>query len=289
MTRILLNIYNFNKKLLETFLCFFKVVFLSKRRINFKKITHSKTKILLLGNGPSLTDYIENNIDTISSSDCLALNHFAISDYFQKVKPRYYVAIAHDLFLDDVAPNFIEASNKLFKAMAKNTKWDLFLFVPHFARKHKRWQNILSENQNIKIKYINLTPISGFKSFEYFAFKKNWGLPRPHNVMIPAIYLSILLGYKKVIISGADHSWLKGIFVNDKNETMFINDHFYDPDAKPKRFDYKGQSFLRLDEILLTLSKAFASYHKLREWADKKGVILLNVTKNSYIDAFERT
>ena len=67
------------------------------------------------------------------------------------------------MYLDDVMPHFLEASNKLFNTLVEKTDWNLKFFITTEARKHQRWQEILKKNSNVEIIYINLTPIDGFK------------------------------------------------------------------------------------------------------------------------------
>ena len=185
-------------------------------------------------------------------------------------------------------PHFVQASNKLFNTLAEKTKWKLKFFISTEAKKHKRWQEILGKNKNIEIIYINLTPIEGFKKFMYRNFDKARGMPRPHNIMIPAIFTALRLQAKNILLAGVDHSWLKELHVNNENKVLVYNQHFYEKETKAKQFDYGGQRYVKLHEILYTLSEAFKSYHILKEYADYKQTEIFNLTENSFIDAFNR-
>lgn len=266
----------------------FRIAIMSKKVTSYRKIDASNKDILILGNGPSLKPFIEENRHKLDSYNLLCVNHFGITDYYTELKPKYYIAIAFDLFLDDVMPHFVDASNRLFNALADRTDWPLKFFITAEAKKHQRWQKILSRNQNIEIIYMNLTPIEGFERFTYRCFNKAQGMPRPHNVMIPAIFTAIRLGCKQIVLAGADHSWLRELHVDDNNRTLFFNQHFYDKEKESKQFDYAGQRYMKLHEILSTMSLAFESYHILKKYADYKEVKILNSTPGSYIDAFER-
>ena len=65
-----------------------------------------------------------------------------------------------------------------------------------------------------------MTSSEGFQSFTQLAYRMAWAIPRPHNVLIPALMNSLYLGFKEIIIIGADHSWLSEISVNEKNEAL---------------------------------------------------------------------
>jgi len=262
-------------------------VFIYSKNTKIKRLD-SNSSCVIIGNGPSLSNTIDNNPDFLRNKSLIAVNHFAITDYYEQLKPEYYIAIAHDLYYDDVEPQFIEASNLLFKTISGKTTWEITLFMPVESRKYKRWQSFLTNNDKIKISYINLTPAEGFDCLTHFLFKKNLAMPRPHNVMIPSLIVGINMGYSTIYLIGADHSWLKDISVNDNNEALINNRHFYDTNSKPKSFDKKGKGARNLPEILFTLMTAFNSYHIINNYAQKRGVKIFNCTQGSYIDAFER-
>ncbi len=288
MLKTLTRIYSWFNFCFKSLASIFKIIFLSKNSKDFRNLKKINNDILILGNGPSLKPFIEENIEKISKYDIIAVNHFAISEHYTELKPKFYIAIAFDLFLDNVMPHFIEASNKLFNAIADKTDWELNFFISSAAKNHLRWQQILAKNKNIEIIYLNLTPIEGFRSFVFRNFNKAKGMPRPHNVMVPAIFIAIKLTNKNVFLSGVDHSWLRELHVDNDNKVLFYNQHFYDKDIKAKQFDYSGQRYMKLHEILNTMSKAFESYHILQEYAEYKQIKIINLTQNSYIDAFEK-
>lgn len=247
--------------------------------------------MVILGNGPSFKGSIEDNKEFFKSEDneLICLNHFAITDYYQELKPKYYFTIAHDLFLDDTLDEYKQASIKLFNAISDKTDWNLKFFISYEAGKEKRWQEILRKNPYIEIVYMNIAPVEGFKWFRYWAYNRGLGMTRPHNIMIPSIHFAIQSGVKEIILIGSEHSWLKELHVDDYNNALFFNQHFYDDKQRSQKYNNRGgQSFLKLHEILMTLATAFASYHELNEYSKTKGVNIYNCTEGSYIDAFER-
>ena len=113
-------------------------------------------------------------------------------------------------------------------------------------------------------------------------------MPRPRNVLIPAIMIAIKAGFKTIHLTGADHSWLRTIGVNDNNEVESIQPHFYADDKRELRrsaAEYRGY---RLHDILQSFTVAFRSYHEIARFAAKEGVKIYNSTPGSFIDAFER-
>jgi hypothetical protein len=290
MVKFLGALLNLFKLCNATCLSVSRIIVFSKSVKPYRNAKTKKNRLVILGSGPSFKKTIEENLDFLKSenNDLVALNHFAITDYYTELKPEYYFTIAHDLFLDDTIDDYKNPSIKLFNAISDKTNWELKFFITYEARKYKRWQEILSKNKNIEIVYINITPIEGFRWFRYFCYNRGLGMTRPHNVMIPTIHFAIHAGVKEIILIGSEHSWLQELHIDDDNNALFFNEHFYDKEKKSKRYNYRGVSYLKLHEILMTLATAFKSYHELNEYAESKDIKVYNCTKGSFIDAFER-
>jgi hypothetical protein len=265
-----------------------KILIQSKNSSKFCEQKSDNTEFVILGNGPSLSSVILENRDFLEGKELICVNHFPVTDFYTELKPAYYLTIAYDLFLDDIDPKFVEASNRLFNAMVEKTTWKLKFFILREAEKYDRWKNIINKNKNIEIIYMNVTPVEGFRKFMFRQFDKANGMPRPHNILIPSIFTAIHLGARKIYLIGAEHSWLRELHVDENNHAYLFNQHFYDPGKNPERFNYKGQSYMKLHEILKSFSIIFENYHILKEYADYKNVEIINCTKNSFIDAFKR-
>ncbi len=257
----------------------------------FVKINNNEQKkeLVILGNGPSLTSSLKKHASFFKDKDLMCVNHFPRTEYYELLKPEYYVSIAPDLWLDNIEEKFVEQSNALFSEMAEKTNWNIDFFFPYEARKFKRWQKKIRENKNINITFINQIPAEGWKWFRHMIFRMNLGMPRPHNVMIPSIFLGLNMGYKKIYLVGADHSWLPEITVNDDNIALINQKHFYDAkNSKHQPLDKKGKGERKLHEILHKFMLAFAGYFILKDYAESLNAEILNATPGSYIDAFNR-
>lgn len=270
------NINLFFSKLQQTTLSIVKIVLQSKRVGHlYDKPLHED--IVILGNGPSLRPLIENKGDFLKGKSLLAVNYAVLSDYYTQLRPDYYL-VADPLF-------FAQASycDKLFGNMVEKTTWDIQLYLSAAARKSTLWQSALQGNKYIHVHYFNMTPVEGFDWFIHRAFSCGWGLPRPRNVLIPAIMTALRMPFRTIYIAGADHSWLKEIWVNDDNVVMEDLNHFYDKKGSERYVSQK-----HLHDLLQSMYVAFRSYHIIRHYADKKNRVIYNITEGSYIDAFDR-
>ncbi len=286
---MILQIQAFLKHLGNTIESVIRIVFLSKLRLDLSSKGKENSEILVLGNGPSLQDDLQNYPQFTKGKDLVCVNHFPKTPLYEKLKPVIYITGAPDLWLDDIEEKYVEQSKELFDAMRQKTNWPLSLYIPYEAKKHMRWQKQLEENSHISIIFYNNIPIEGWKVFNYWCFKKNLGMPRPHNVMIPCFMISLALGYQKIYIIGADHSWLPEITVTDTNEVLISQKHFYDRETvRGEPLDKRGKGKRTLPEILHKFMTAFSGYFVIEEYAKYKGVKILNATKGSFIDAFQK-
>jgi len=266
-----------------------KILVMSKSSKRFRQIKTDKEQIVILGNGPSLKPTIEEHEFFLKNKDLICVNHFATSEFYTKLKPAYYLIITPELFTEDVFPEFIEASNKLFNAIADKTTWNLKLFVKYEAKQYERWRKILEKNKNIEIIYMNLTPVEGFKKFMFRQFDKAAGMPRPHNVLISCVFVALHLAPKEIFIIGAEHTWLKELHVDENNDVYLSFQHFYNNNKTLTKFNnYSEKSNYKLHEILRSFVITFAAYHTLNDYAKYKNINIFNCTPESHIDAFER-
>lgn len=252
-------------------------IFLQSKRVEKPQKVCRNSEIVVLGNGPSLRSLIEAKRDFFSGKSLLAVNYAVLSDYYTELKPDYYL-VADPVFF------FQEAHcNKLFDALAEKTDWELELYLSVHARKSTMWQSKLAARPNIRVHYFNMTPVEGFRWFTHLAFRKGWGTPRPRNVLIPSIMTALRMPFHTIYVAGADHSWMKEIWVNEDNVVMEDLNHFYD-----KKGAERYVSDRHLHDLLMSMYIAFKSYHIIRSYAESIGKQIYNVTEGSYIDAFDR-
>ncbi|MDE6683019.1 MAG: hypothetical protein K2J87_06290, partial [Muribaculaceae bacterium] len=172
---------------------------------------------------------------------------------------------------------------------ARKTDWPLHLFVPARALSDPLWRPIVEKNPNIMVHIYNTTPVEGFFTFEKWAYRKGLGMPRPHNVLIPAIATALRMPFKKIYLAGADHSWLPEITVTDDNEVLMHQKHFYDRESsKADTVKKENLDSAHLHTILYHMHVAFKAYFTLKKYASSLGKEVINITPGSFIDAFKR-
>jgi hypothetical protein len=286
---ILLAIQNFLVELFQTIASVIKILigsgFFIKPEIRFDGKT-----CIILGNGPSLNQSIDEYQPILGNHKLLCVNHFAESPVYEKIKPEIYILNAPEMWMDDVEPFYHEKGKNLFNAISNNTNWGMDLFIPYSARKFQRWQEVINKNTQIRIFYFNSTPIEGYGWFRRLCYNNYLGMPRPHNVLIPSLMLSLYSKFGKIYLLGTDHSWMKDLWVTEDNEVLLNQKHFYDKNTSTaKPMDNLGKGSRKMHEVLQKFVYAFRGYIEINEYSRLKGQEIINCTKGSYIDAFKRS
>lgn len=253
------------------------------------KVEHKNDKLVVIGTGPSLNKTIELYGDRLKDYDCLMVNFSARTSVFELIKPKYYIMADPGFITED---SIRESINGLVSDLCCKTTWSMFVILPDSL---KSWDGCakLAEAENINLLFYNnhCANVPSSKLFE--AWDKNSIAPPAQTVLNTAIWLSIYLGYVETYLVGADTSFIKDIYVGQKDNILYtIDTHFYDnqevcPDEiEPER---GGRKFgMNMEQILDAVHIMFQSYYQLQKYAEWKGVKIFNASEYSMIDCFER-
>lgn len=239
--------------------------------------------IAIVANGPTLMDEIDK-IKADTTMEYCMLNHSVNTDLFWQLKPKYYVLLDPLYF-----SKFLLEDNNPFIDAFRKVDWDMTFFVP--VKKLVQMKNIVSVNKFLKVDCTpaSLSGLINSDEVRNFFYKHKMAVPIQQNVVIGAIYALIMEGYTRINLLGVGHSWLSAMAVNENNEVCLKDMHYYNKEAKLKPwYTVNGEPY-KMHEILRDLAQMFDSYHQLRSFADSLGdVRIVNYTKDSFIDAFER-
>ena len=275
---ILNKIQSASGKLGATLASFIKIPIMSRRPS--PKSRDRKDTIIIMGNGPSLRDAMEQDRDVLMAYPRLAVNLSALTPDFRDLRPDYYI-------LADIAFFLKEKTGKvpqLWEAL-RSVDWQMTLFLPATARK---MPEVKSLPANITLKFYNLTPAEGFRCVMHPLYDSGLAMPRPRNVLIPSIISSMREGFRKIVLIGADHTWSKTLWVTERNRVVSVQPHFYkDDDAELRRAEEIFKN-VHIHDVYENYAIAFRSYFNVKAYADRRGVEILNATPGSFIDAFPR-
>lgn len=269
-------------KLADSLKSLVKVAAQSRRAsISLSEAAVNGRPLIIMGNGPSLANVIAKDLDQLSESTTMALNFAANADEFTRLRPDFYL-MADPHFFEGRAtdPNV----DRLFKRLNTEVNWKMCLYVPvgHSAQK------LGITNRKIRVENFNFVGAEGFRKLEWWLYDHGLAMPRPRNVLVPAIMTAIKSGFQEIYLAGADHGWLSTLSVSDDNQVISIQPHFYKDNADEKKRVTSVYRNVKLHEILLSFHLAFKSYHKLEDYAKSRGYSIYNSTPGSFIDAFPR-
>lgn len=245
-------------------------------------------KCIILGNGPSCKELIDNHYDKIKNMIKFAMNFSMVSDYYFKIKPDFHI------FMD---PTCIDESSKPIHYdkinMLNQVDWSLTILLPSYFGKN----NFITEtikNDNIKFLFIN-TEHNDIMKFSDYAFKKwssNELCPRVQNVVISAIYFSINIGIKDIFLTGVEHNFFNNLIMGEDN-ILYVNtnSHFYDKldnkNYKPQ-YHHDRKSTFTIAEYMNAMYLTFNGYDMLKEYAEYMECNIYNLTLTSFIDSFPK-
>jgi hypothetical protein len=232
--------------------------------------------INVLGNGPSCHDTFNHNIS--SNEKIMVVNFMALTDYFFEYKPEFYVLIDPDHLKDDS-----DKLRMLYEALRK-VDWSMELFVPASYRKQAEF---LVQNNNITVKFINFNYLPGDSKAVFYLYQKNIATPRFQNVIVACLYASINLGFKEIKLHGVESSEFQMFEINEKNEVLLNTEHSYGNATRNLTSEgkiLKGEfwKYLRLYTFMLE------GYSQIKSYSDFVGCNIINYTKKSFIDSFDK-
>jgi len=291
MRHFLKKILTISVKLIETLIQFAMILLYAKiKYIRNLKPNANRGNLIVLGNGPSF----EKEFITISkfeksyAFDFICVNNFANYEYFETIKPKNYVLIDPYYFKETTDQHLSNIKKKLYENIELKTKWPLNLYIPRFYKNSGLIKGLLN-NPNIKLIPINNVPLAGgFEVIKQFLFSKRLGNPIFQNVLIASSFIGIQKCYNSILVFGADHSWLINIKVLNNNQ-ITLNDQHIDIKNKDQIIlvEENGKP-KKLHTFIRQLSVMFMEYHTLNNYAKTKNIEIKNMTKSSFIDAFER-
>jgi hypothetical protein len=239
--------------------------------------------LMILGNGPSLKQTLSDYADAFGNYDLICVNFAANTPEFQLLKPQRYI-LADPHFFNGI--NSDSNVRKLWENIQGST-WPITLHLPASQRKNPILAQ-LQQKKNISVEYFNMNATSGFRSLRHWAIRRRLAMPRPRNVLIPAIMSGIWCGYKEILIAGADHTWTRTLSVDSRNRVVSIQPHYYSDSKEEQSRVTSVYENVKLHQVLESMSIAFKAYWEIRDYADYNGINIINVTPESFIDAFER-
>ena len=248
-----------------------------------------KPSVVILGNGPSLAEDLPRLIaqGEHEAMDVMAVNYFALDERFTTVQPAYYV-LSDPMFFRDSA--YRDRVAELYRVLNERVTWPMNLYVQYYNPEGFDYRAALP-NSNIRIVRFHTQMYRGFRSLEFWLFRRGLGSANFGTVVQVGEYVALLLGYKRIELYGVDHTLLDGLCVDDGNRLCRIDRHYYDgAEAAAPQPIYKKVPHVpyTMADYLAEVAELFRGHEVLRDYAAALGARIVNRTRGSMIDAYER-
>lgn len=246
-------------------------------------------EIVLLANGPSLAEELPALIASGEHlhKDFLAVNYFATDDRFTTVRPKYYVLSDPTFFRRRCDRERVEM---LYRSLNERVAWPMTLYVQYYNPDGFDYRALLP-NPLIRIVRFHSQVYRGFPSLELACYRRGWGSGNFGSVIQNGEFIALHLGYRVLHLYGVDHTFFDGLTVDARNRLCVRRTYFYDaePESKPLLLTsvdppqpYTTHSYLA------EKCELFRGHEVLARYAASLGARIVNHTRNSLIDAYER-
>lgn len=242
----------------------------------------------ILGNGPSLGRELPRLLESGAARerDFMAVNFFALDERFDQLRPAYYV-LSDPMFFRRSAQR--ERVDELYRTLNARVTWPMHLYVQYYNPEHFDYRAVLP-NPRIRIIPFHTQLYNGFPSLRRRLFRRGLGSANFGTVVQVCEYIALLLDYRTVELYGVDHTLLDGLMVDDENRLCRIDSHYYDSaPAAPKPISQKVPPRPYTMALYLSeVAELFRGHEILRDYAAWLGARIVNRTRGSLIDAYER-
>ena len=261
-----------------------------KKYLNkYNKSNIDSDSLMVLGTGPSISKTMTKLAQRSNKYKYMAVNNFPLSEHFFTLRPSY-LCLIDSMYWVNINKLELPVSKKVEKVYKnlKDVDWEMTLFVPVEAK-----NNLIKriKNRNITVEFIRC-PRYDFDSVTVAAWSLSLGvLPPRVNVVVTAIYLSVILGYKKIKVVGVDMDRIKDLEVDqESNATGYRIDYFYKERVKPfyQQHKLKGRQGLPVHIRLMRESSTFKWFALVNSYSKNRGVNLCNASEYSFIDSIDR-
>ena len=178
---------------------------------------------------------------------------------------------------------------ELYRALNEKVAWPMNLYVQYYNPERFDYRAALP-NPNIRIVRFHSQMYSGFRCLEFRLFRRGLGSANFGTVVQVGEYVALLLGYRSIELYGVDHTLLDGLCVDDGNRLCRADRHYYDAEPRAPQPVYMKVPHVpyTMSVYLAEVAELFRGHEVLRDYAAWLGARIVNRTRGSMIDAYER-
>lgn len=216
------------------------------------KNRYSGKSVYILGNGPSLSNF---DLKRIEKECVITMNHFEL----HPLKDQFKI-VAHCVGEPYKSVTW-EDPRPMFEGVKANSYWVNADSRSFFSRENSYNVHYYLPGLRSNARLLDGSNLTGIAL-------------RYQSTSQMAINVALFLGFKKIYLLGFDHDWLV---------TRGHSPHFYEERDGVEKADLSRFSYVEMIRISLSL---FEIYEKLAFVAKKRGALIVNLSRPSYLDVF---
>ena len=242
------------------------------------KPTRKKDTCLVLANGPSAKNILQEIFSKREQFDLYTMNYAQKSNFFSQLQPVMHILADPNFFESNVHQNVKDARNKLAESLQKTT-YGLQVAVPHQYLASA--QNIYGST-SIVLTSFPTHSIPAHKNWDKQLIQKGYCSFGAQSVPSAALYMALMAGYKKILLAGVDADWLRTMSVDQHNKVYWLDKHHYDDKA------VKCYSNTSYTKEILSVAKYFSELQTIYNYAIAINVEIINLNQQSMVDIFPK-
>ena len=256
-----------------------------KSALKYNKTQCNRSCVIVM-NGPNLSSDLVTLDHT--AHDVVVCNHFADTDWYEKLKPEIYVLADPYFYADDACSSLKKKRDMTLENIINKTSWPLTLIAPNYNAFLFLFDK-LSVNQMIAVRWVNgkSVPVKNLVSTSMF-WRYNLLAP-PGNVLVGSLYAAWRSGYSKIYLVGATWNFHLGIMVDQETNVFYKKrKHVYGEVIEESFTDHRRLVRANLEHEFGAIYRSFILLRLLRQFLSCHDVKVINCSKDSFIDVFDR-
>lgn len=246
-------------------------------------------EIILLANGPSLGDELPRLLARGEHlhRDVLCVNYFAEDERFELVRPKYYV-LSDPVFFRRRGDR--ERVKNLYETLDRKVSWPMTLYVQYYNPDGFDYRAAVP-NPFVRIVRFHSQVYKGFPKMESACLRRGWAAANYGSVIQNGELIAMNLGYKTLHLYGVDHTFFDGLCVDGRNRLCARRTYYYDPEPRTEPLlltSAEPPAPYTVHSYLAEKAELFRGHEVLSRYAAGLGVRIVNHTKDSLIDCYER-
>lgn len=232
------------------------------------KNSHKGERCFVIGCGPSLN---EMDLNLISNEYTFTVNYFMKSPLYRTVRSDCHLLMDPLDFVDDRISELADLNFDDVKPLC-------FFPIQSYDRiHHLKLDKIL----NVRYLYCCYSMYEGFNR-EIDLTKASTTFP---NSVLYSTMIAIYMGFKEIIYIGCDMTGYEQLSVTAGKKMQL---HAYEMDEEEKRRIMETHHKIDNEAFFRGFMNTFAGFKKLRMYAEKRGIRLLNATKGGVLNEIRR-